>query len=108
MFALRVVEKLDVVEHVAPGFFAGFVFLSPDAFAFEQVEEAFGDCIVPAVPTSAHAGGQIVLLEELLPLIAGELGPLVGMHVDLGLWFARPDGHEQGLQRQVSVGAALH
>jgi glutamine synthetase len=76
---------------------------------------------IPAVPAAAHAGDQIVLLKELLPLIAGELGTLVrcpaavclqtargGMHVDLGLWFAPPDSHEQGLQRQIGVGAALH
>ena len=43
------------------------------------------------------------------------------MHLNFGLWFAAPDGHalpgnglpanrerEQGLQRQVRVGAALH
>ena len=63
---------------------------------------------LPAVPTAAHAGDQIVLLEKLLPLIASELGALVGMHMDLGLWFAVPDGHEQGLQRQVRIGPALH
>jgi hypothetical protein len=28
--------------------------------------------------------------------------------VDLGLWFAPPDSHEQGLQRQIGVGATLH
>ena len=54
---------------------------------------------IPAVAAAAHAGDQIVLFEELLPLIAGELGTLVRMHVDLGLWFAPPDRHEQGLQR---------
>jgi hypothetical protein len=66
VFALRVVEELDVVEHVAAGFFACFVFLAPDALAFEQVEEALHDCIVPAIPATARAGDQIVLFEELL------------------------------------------
>ena len=33
-------EELDVIEYVAAGFFACFVFLAPDTFAFEQVEEA--------------------------------------------------------------------
>jgi hypothetical protein len=40
VFALWVVEKLDVIEHVAAGFFAGFILSAPDAFALEQVEEA--------------------------------------------------------------------
>jgi hypothetical protein len=43
VFALRVIVELDVVEHVAARFFAGFVFLAPDPFAFKQVEEALHD-----------------------------------------------------------------
>ena len=88
MFALRVVEELDVVEHVLAGFFSGFVFSATDAFAFEQVEEALHHRIVPAVPAAAHAWDQIVLLKELLPLMSGELGALVGMHMELGVWVA--------------------
>lgn len=107
MFAFWVVEELDVIEDVAPGVFAGFVFLAPYLLAFEQVEAALDDRVVPAVPTPAHAWGQIVLLKELLPLIAGELGTLVGMHVDLGLWFAPPNGHQEGLRRQIGIGAAM-
>ena len=30
------------------------------------------------------------------------------MYLNLGRWFAPPDGHEQGLQRQGCIGAALH
>ena len=30
------------------------------------------------------------------------------MYLNLGLWFASPNGHEQGLQRQGCMGAALH
>ena len=30
------------------------------------------------------------------------------MHMDLGLWFAAPNGHQQGLQREICIGAALH
>ena len=30
------------------------------------------------------------------------------MHLNFGLWFAAPDGHEQGLQRQIGICAALH
>ena len=52
---------------------------------------------IPAVAAAAHAGDQIVLFEELLPLIAGELRTLVGMHLHFGLRLAVPDGHEQGL-----------
>ena len=89
-------------------FFAGFVFLPADAFAFEQVEEALDDRIIPTVPAAAHAGNHIVLLWELLPLAAGELQTLIGVHVDLSFMFAPPDGHQQSLQRQVGTGAAPH
>jgi hypothetical protein len=36
VFALRVAEKLDVIEHVLAGFFAGFVFPAADAFGLPQ------------------------------------------------------------------------
>jgi hypothetical protein len=57
---------------------------------------------------TALVRGQIVLFKELLPLAADELGALVGMHMDLGFGFAQPGVHEQGLPRQISIGAALH
>ena len=63
---------------------------------------------IPAIPTAARAGGQIVLFEKLLPLITGELGTLIGVHMDFGFGFAPPDSHQQGLQRQIGVGAPLH
>jgi len=49
VFALWVVEKLDVVEHVLTGFGARFILSASDAFAFEQVEEAFRYRIIPTV-----------------------------------------------------------
>lgn len=30
------------------------------------------------------------------------------MHLNFGLWFAPPDSHQQGLQRQIGICAALH
>ena len=39
---------------------------------------------------------------------AGELRALIRMHMNLGFGLAAPDGHEQGLQRQVGMRAALH
>ena len=60
-----------------------------------------------AVPSTAHAGVQIVLFEKHLPLAAGELAALVRMDHHPGLGFAPPDGREQGLQRQVGRHARL-
>ena len=64
MFTLRVVEHLDVVENILPRVFSGFVGSASDAFAFQEVEEAFGHGIVMTVSASAHAVFKIVLLQE--------------------------------------------
>ena len=76
MLALRVVEHLDVVEHILPGFGPGLVGPAPDPFALEQVEEALGNGIVVAVPAPAHRMFQIVGLQERGPIPAGELRAL--------------------------------
>lgn len=60
MLALRIVEHLDVIEHILPGFYAGFVCLASDSFALEQVEEALRDRVVMAVAAAAHGMFQIV------------------------------------------------
>jgi hypothetical protein len=45
MFEFRVIEHFDVVEDVLSGLLAGFICSTPDAFPFEQVEEALNDRI---------------------------------------------------------------
>ena len=67
MAAFRVVEEFDVVEYIAPRFFAIEVNLAPDAFALEQLEEALGHRVVVAVAAPAHAGAQVVRTQEGLP-----------------------------------------
>jgi hypothetical protein len=44
-----------------------------DAFALEQLEEALGHSVVVAVATSAHAADQVVVAQEGLPHVAGEV-----------------------------------
>jgi hypothetical protein len=41
MFALRIIEHLDVVEYILPRVVSGFVGSGPDTFAFEEVEGRF-------------------------------------------------------------------
>ena len=41
--------------------------------AVDELEEALRDSVVMTIPTSTHAGIQIVFAEEGLPLFAGEL-----------------------------------
>ena len=64
MFALRIVEHLDVVEYILPRIASGFVCSAPDTFALQEVEEAFCNCVVMTVSAAAHAVFEIVLLQE--------------------------------------------
>ena len=107
MFALRVVEELNVFEDVAPSIIACRVGFSPDPLAFQQLEEAFRNGVVMTVTTSAHAGFEVVLAQKRLPFPTGELGPLIGMHCDRSRRFAPPDGHQQGPEREVCCHARL-
>lgn len=97
MFALWVVEEFNVCEDVAPGIIACPVGSSSGPLAFQQLEEAFRNGVVVTVAAAAHAGLEIILAKERLPLATGELGTLVGMHHDRSRRFAPPDGHQQGL-----------
>lgn len=64
MFALRVVEHLDVVEDILTRIDSGFVCYAPDTLAPQEVEEAFRNSIVMTVSAAAHAVFEIVLLQE--------------------------------------------
>ena len=63
----RVVEKLDVVEHICPGFVSCFVNVLLDSLGLQQREKALGHCIVMAIAAPANAGFQIVIVKELAP-----------------------------------------
>lgn len=71
MFAFRVIEHFDVVEDVLSGLLAGFICSTPDAFPFEQVEEALSDRIVMAIPAPAHRVFDIVGPQKRRPVPAG-------------------------------------
>lgn len=74
----------------------GQAFVTADTFPLEQLEEAFRDRIVMAVSAAAHAGIQIVLAQEQLPLAAGELRSLSEWIITLVL----------GLRRQTAASKA--
>ncbi len=74
MLAGRVVEHLDVVEHILARFVPCSIGPAPDPLALEQIEEALGHGIVMAVAAPAHGVNQIVVPQEAVPIHAGELG----------------------------------
>ena len=75
MFALRIVEHLDVVEHILSGVGSCLVGSASYSLSLEQVEEALGNGIVVTVPVPAYRVFQIVMLQERCPVYTGELRP---------------------------------
>lgn len=71
MTPLGVVEHLDVVEDIGSRLVAGGVDLTTNAFALDQLEKALGHRVVVAVAAPAHAADQLVLSQEVLPLMTG-------------------------------------
>ena len=74
---LWVVEHLDVVEDICPGILACCVDLPANSLTLEQLEEALGHSVVMAVAAAAHAGDQMVLAQEVLPVMPSELRALI-------------------------------
>ena len=77
VFAFRIVEHFDVFEYVLACFVSGLVDFASGAFTLEQVEKAFGNRIVVAVPPAAHRMLEIVLPQKRGPVDACELGALI-------------------------------
>ena len=70
----RVVETLNVVEHVSACLIAGAVDFARCAFGFERGEEALHGGVVPDVARAAHATDNTIVGHQLLKLLAGVLG----------------------------------
>ena len=88
VLALRVVEHLDVVEHVLPGFLARSVGAAPDPLELEQVEEALDDGAIVAVASAAQvASGKRTYSITTRRMISG----LVLNHLN-GLGLVMPKG----------------
>ena len=76
--ALRIVKHLDVIEYILSCLFPSTVGLASGSLPFQQLEEAFGRCVIVAVSSSAHTLLQIVLVQEVAP--AAELTALIRMY----------------------------
>lgn len=108
MLSFWVVKHFDVIEDILTGILSGCVGSALDPLSLQQMEEAFSYGIVMAVTWPAHAGFQIVLMQEFLSLMACKLAPLIGMNDHLLLWLATPDSHQQGAQHQIHLHTRLH
>jgi hypothetical protein len=71
----RVVEALDVVEHIRPGVIPRPVDLAGCPLGLQRREEALHRSIVPDVAGPAHRAGDAVVGHQALELLAGILLP---------------------------------
>ena len=70
----RIVEPLDVVEHIRPGLVPGAIDFAGGAFGLQRREEALHRRVVPDIAGSAHAANDAAVGHQLLELLAGVLG----------------------------------
>lgn len=61
-----------------------------------------------AIASPAHATHQVVVPQEALQVMAGELAALVGMHSDRHFGWAPPPSHQQNTEGQVGINAVPH
>lgn len=64
MAAGSVVVDLDVLEQMVTQLLVGHQGLVTDGLHLQAVEEALGWRIVPAIPAAAHAGDQVMLIQQ--------------------------------------------
>ena len=80
MFAFRDIEHFDVVEDVLSSLLACFVGSAADKFPFEQVKEAFSDCVVMAIPAPAQGVLDVVAPQKRRSIPTGILQSLIGVN----------------------------
>ena len=106
----RVVEALDVVEHVGLCIGSGTIDLARCSLRLQRREEAFHGRIFPDIAGAAHRADDTVVLHERPEPPAGILATPVGMmqqSIGLAPPPHRPDRHEQCVGDQLSVIVAL-
>jgi hypothetical protein len=77
VLTLGVVKHLEVIEDIGPCVLPGWIDLTPNAFALEQLEEALGHCVFMAVTSATHSADQVVIAQKGLPAMSRELAPLI-------------------------------
>lgn len=72
-----VVEHLDVLEDVGSCLVVIAVDPSLNTLPLQELEEALHRCVVMAISSPTHAAYDVVLAQEALPVLTGELRALV-------------------------------
>jgi hypothetical protein len=103
----RVVEALDVIEHIRPGIIPRPVDLAGYALGFQRREEALHCSIVPDVTRPAHRTGDAMIGHQALELLARILAALVAV-MQQAVWPASsPDCKPQVAHGWISMCAEV-
>ena len=79
MPAFRIVEALNVIEHIGLSLVPRPVGLARRSFGLQRGEEALHRRIVPAIARTAHGTGDAMIGHQALELLAGILAATVGV-----------------------------
>jgi IS5 family transposase len=71
---MRIVEALDVIEHICPSRVPRAIDVSIDPLRFQGTKEALHRGVIPAIASATHAAGNAFLLEQRLEVVAGVSG----------------------------------
>jgi hypothetical protein len=105
--ALWVIETLDVIEHVSPGFVARAIGFALGSLCLQRREEALYRRIVLHIARPPHAADHTMIGQQPLELLAG-VAALVGM-MQQGVWSAAPpERHDQGIGDELRRHARAH
>jgi len=106
--ALWIVKHLGVIEDITPCLFPSAVCLASDPFPFHELEEALGHGVIVAISSSAHALLQIVLVQEVAPVVAAELTALIRMHHHPVLGLPTQYSHQERIHRYLAIDSRTH
>jgi len=70
-------KRIDVISHIDRRHLAGIGDTLFDSLLVEAAKEGFGNCVVPTVASSAHAGLGSVFTAEATPIITTVLASLL-------------------------------
>ncbi len=106
--ACRVVEALDIIEHVRLRVIARSICLPADPFGLHRREETLHWRVVPDVARPAHRAGDAIVGHQPLELLARVLAALVRV-MQQGVGFsASPDRHHQRIGHELSGHRVAH
>lgn len=97
-----IVELFDVFGDVLRSRLSIFVNVLLDPFFLEAAEKRFGNSIVPAISSAAHAGLKMMGFAEPPPGVAPVLRALIGMNQSS----TRPPashGHQNGIKHELPM-----